>query len=399
MSPADDHAPADGAVPAPRQNAAQRRVEPEPPMLSTAGSAAVTAGFSPDWEIPPGEILQAELDARNLTQAELAMRTGLTPKHINQVIRGVANLSSDTALRLERALGIPSHIWNALEANFQDHRARQKARETLADHRSWLPRFPISYLITRGVFAKNDDELTRIEKLLAFFQVADPDAYDRVWTEPVAAGFRRSQHTEADPYATAVWLRFGAHSAEDRECKPYDSVGFAQLLPKLTRLTMLPDREAFAELQQQCARVGVAVEFEAEVRGSRANGAARWLNPTRAMIILSGRYRYHDIFWFSFFHEAAHLILHPKRRTVVHVENGGDDADGQESAANAYATAILVPPLHSEKLIPSTTADEARKIAQDIGVDPGIVAGQLAHRYGTWNRYAKLRRKLQDLKS
>jgi HTH-type transcriptional regulator/antitoxin HigA len=365
--------------------------------MSTAGSDVVASGFSPDWEIAPGEILQAELDARNLTQAELALRTGLTPKHVNQVVKGTASLSSDTALRLERALGIPSYIWNKLEANYQDHRARQKARKSLTDYKGWLRRFPTTELINHGVFARNDDELTRIERLLAFFRVADPDAYDKVWTEPVAAGFRRSQHTDVDPYATAVWLRLGERLAETRQYKPYDSGGFARLLPELTQLTLLPDREAFTKLQQQCAKVGVAVEFEAEVKGSRANGAARWLNPTLAMILLSGRYRYHDIFWFSFFHEAAHLLLHPKRRTVVHVENGGDDIDGQETAANDYAAATLVPPPHSEKLNAGTTADEACQIAQDIGVHPGIVAGQLCHRYNAWNRYVKLRRKLDSL--
>ncbi len=200
-------------------------------MLSAAGSEFIASGFSPDWTIPPGDILQEELDARNLTQAELALRTGLSPKHINQVVKGVASLSADTALRLERALGIPSHFWNRLEASFQDHRTRAKTRDSFAAHASWLRRFPISNLVGRGIFARDDGELARIEKLLAFFQVADPDAYDKVWTEPVAAGFRRSQHTGVDPYATAVWLRLGERSAAIRSCATYDPTGFAQLLP------------------------------------------------------------------------------------------------------------------------------------------------------------------------
>ena len=177
----------------------------------------------------------------------------------------------------------------------------------------------------------------------------------------------------------------------------YDPVRFARLLPQLTSLTLLPDREALATLQQQCAQVGVAVEFQLEIKGSRANGAARWLNATLAMIVLSDRYRYHDIFWFSFFHEAAHLLLHPKRRTFVHAEGRGDNVDGQEAAADEYAAQILVPPTYSENLTEKTTVDQARRIAQKIGVHPGIVAGHLCHRYQTWSRYAKLRRKLESL--
>lgn len=357
------------------------------------GPGDAVSGFSPDWSMPPGEVLQAELDARGLTQAELASRTSLSAKHVNQVIKGNASLSADMALRLERALGIPSHVWNALEANYQDQLTRAKAREGLARHESWLRRFPLRELIERGIFADNDDDLTRTEKLLAFFQVADPDAYDKVWAEPVAAGFRRSQHASVDPYATAVWLKLGERSAETMECRPYDSSAFARLLPVLPELTLKSDQQAFADLQRECAAVGVAVEFELELQGCRACGAARWLNPEKAMILLSGRYRYHDSLWFAFFHEAAHLLLHPKRRMVVDLDGSGDDTDGQESAANELAASILVPAQYAERFTDRTTADQARQVAQEIGVHPGIVAGRLGYLYGTWSKYARLRRR------
>lgn len=392
MTESDDPARVGGSRPPPGQSD-----DPKRSVLSAAGSEFIASGFSPEWTVSPGEILQDELDARNITQAELALRANLTAKHINQIIKGVASLSSDTALRLERALGTPSHFWNILEATFQDRRARDKMRESLAVHASWLRRFPTPVLIARGIFAKGDDEVTRIEKLLAFFQVANPDAYDKVWTEPVAAGFRRSQHSDVDPYATAVWLRLGERSAENRSCDTYDPNGLAELLPALRGVTLLPDQLAFRKVQQECAGVGVAVEFEHEVKGSRANGAARWLNATRAMILLSGRYRYHDIFWFSFFHEAAHLLLHPRRKTVIDLDNAGDDADGQESAANQFAATTLVPPHYAARLGEHTTAEGVIEIAREIGVHPGIVAGQLAHQYSTWSRFAKLRRSLKIL--
>jgi HTH-type transcriptional regulator/antitoxin HigA len=367
-------------------------------MLSPVTSTMSRSEFSPDWAIAPGEILQAELDARGLTQAELAARTNLSTKHVNQVVKGVASLSPDTALRLERALGIPSGAWNRLEAIYQDHRARQKARDSFTQWTAWLRLFPLRELIDREVLATDDDEPTRIEKLLSFFRVADPDAYDKVWAEPVAAGFRRAQYTDVDPYATALWLRLGERSAEARPCAPYDARGFAELLPRLRELTLQPDKDAFKELQRQCAMVGVAVEYEPDVKGSRATGVATWLGPAKAMILLSGRYRYHDIFWFSFFHEAAHLLLHPKRKAVVHLENNGDDADGQESTADDFAASTLVPSPHSERLTAQTTVVETHQIAHDIGVHPGIVAGRLCHLHGNWKRYAKLRRKLESLR-
>jgi HTH-type transcriptional regulator/antitoxin HigA len=357
------------------------------------------AGFPPDWLQPPGKILQAELDARDLTQAELAARANLSAKHVNQVIKGTASLTFDMALRLERTLGTPASFWNRLEANHQEQRAREKARtEWARNHLGWLHNFPIPVLIERGVLAASDSDVTMLERLLSFFQVADPDAYERLWAEPVATGFRRTQRTNADPYATAAWLRLGERSAENTACQPYDSVAFARLLPTLRRLTLQPDdQKAFATLRQECAAVGVVVEFEPELPGCRACGAARMITPGKALILLSGRYRYHDIFWFAFYHEAAHLILHPKRRMVVDLDLSGDDADGQESAANAYAATTLIPDEYTDQLTDRTTAPRATELARDIGVHPGIVAGRLSHMQRNWTRYSRLRRKLQPL--
>lgn len=374
------------------------RSQPGSAGVQKAPDVPEPAGFLPDWSMTPGEVLQQELDKRGLTQAELASRANLSAKHVNQVIKGNASLSADMALRLERALGIPSRVWNALEANYQDQRTRASARESLARHKDWLDRFPSAELVSRGIFGCEDDDLTRIEKLLAFFRVADPDAYDRVWAEPVTAGFRRAQHISIDPFATAVWLRLGELSAETAKCAPYDSHAFARLLPDLPALTLRPFGQALVELRHRCAAVGVAVEFEPDVKGARACGAARWLSSSKAMILLSGRYRFHDILWFAFFHEAAHLLLHPKRKIVVDLEDGGDNSDGQESAANEFAASILVSPQYAVRLNAQTTADQARQLAIEIGIHPGIVAGRLGHLYNKWPRYSRLRTKL-DLSS
>ncbi len=176
----------------------------------------------------------------------------------------------------------------------------------------------------------------------------------------------------------------------------YDSQAFAELLPTLPELTLKDDHLALADLQRECGAVGVAVQFVAEVKGCRASGAARWINPGKAMILLSGRYRHHDSFWFAFFHEAAHLLLHPKRKMVVDLI-GADDADGQESAANDYAASILVPPPYAERLTERTSPAEAVRIASEIGIHSGIVAGRLGHLYNTWPKYARIRRRLEIL--
>lgn len=70
--------------------------------------------YVPDYLVSPGEILAEYLEAYGMTQTELADRTGLTKKTINEIIRGKSPITPETALKLERSLGRPAHFWNNL---------------------------------------------------------------------------------------------------------------------------------------------------------------------------------------------------------------------------------------------------------------------------------------------
>ena len=72
-------------------------------------------GLSLDLLVHPGETIKEILDERIMTQEELAIRTGYSPKHINEVVRGKKDISSEFANRLEYALGIPAHFWMNLQ--------------------------------------------------------------------------------------------------------------------------------------------------------------------------------------------------------------------------------------------------------------------------------------------
>ena len=61
--------------------------------------------FAPDWVAIPGETIVDLLEERGWSQADLAARTGFTTKHVNLLLKGMAPINEETALRLERVLG------------------------------------------------------------------------------------------------------------------------------------------------------------------------------------------------------------------------------------------------------------------------------------------------------
>src|SRR5207249_11702800 len=76
-----------------------------------------------------GQTLQETIDAVGIDQRELAVRSGLSAKHINQIIKGIAPITHDTAIRLERVTGVPARMWNNLETNrSEEHTSELQSR-------------------------------------------------------------------------------------------------------------------------------------------------------------------------------------------------------------------------------------------------------------------------------
>lgn len=354
--------------------------------------------FEPDYAVAPGETLRETLEAQGMPQAELARRTELSTKHVNQIIQGQAPISPETALALERATRVPARIWNSLEANFQAQRIRVAQRGRLdPDDLAWLRRFPAAELARRGAIRGSNDPHLLYEQLLAFFGVAGRSAWENIWMSPRAA-FRQSAAFKADAYAVAAWLRLGELEATEIDTQPFDRSGFRAALDEIRGLVTHQPREFQPRMVDLCAQVGVAIVFVKEVKGTRASGACRWLSPRKAVIQLSLRYRWEDHFWFSFFHEGGHIYLHGKRRMFVDLPSGSSDemvSDGQlESEANEFAAELLIPAEAAERLGDLETRSEIVDFASELKVPPGIVVGRMQReRFLGWHQHNDLRRR------
>src|SRR6266571_179023 len=110
-----------------------------------------TPTWQPDWAVAPGEILLEALQDRGMTQAELAQRMARPPKTINEIIKGKAAITAETAIQLERALGISARFWNNLESNYREAMARIQSAMELEKEADWARRFPVKALEKFGL--------------------------------------------------------------------------------------------------------------------------------------------------------------------------------------------------------------------------------------------------------
>lgn len=82
--------------------------------------------FRTDRLVPPGEVLLEELQYREMTQSALAKTMGRPLQVINGIVLGKKAITADTALQLERALGVSAELWMNLESSYQLAKARKK---------------------------------------------------------------------------------------------------------------------------------------------------------------------------------------------------------------------------------------------------------------------------------
>jgi HTH-type transcriptional regulator / antitoxin HigA len=335
-------------------------------------------GWQPDWAVAPGENLLEALRDRGMTQSELAQRLGRPLKTVNEIVKAKAAITPETAIQLERVLGISARFWTGLETQYRDSLARQEAQRELARQSDWATSFPIADLVKHGLMGRGNSKAETLANLLSYLGVSSPAAFNRFNS---AAAYRASPAFEASPKAVAAWLRWGEIEASRIDTAPFDARRFRQVLVEVRGLTRrMPFDQIFKRVKSLCASAGVAVVVTPELSGTHLSGASRWLG-SKAVIQLSMRYRTDDQLWFTFYHEAGHLLSGSRHRDFV---DGSEDTttlsgDHDEELANNFARDVLLPPGDYRSFLEANDFSRAsiRTFAKEQQVASGIVVGRL----------------------
>ncbi|BAZ28007.1 plasmid maintenance system antidote protein [Cylindrospermum sp. NIES-4074] len=342
-----------------------------------------TRPFTPDWVSPPGDTIADVLEERDWTQAQLAERLGYTTKHTSLLINGKAPITEETALKLERVLGSTAAFWLRYEAQYRAALARIEEENRLHGWISWLDQLPVKELMNQGIIpkcnliAKNKPGV--VKKLLQFFGVASPEDWQKCYASMEVA-FRRTREEQSDVGAISAWLRLGEIEAEKLDCPKYSKPKFEKAVREIRSLTVLPPEEFAPQMQQLCREAGVVLVLVPSIKRSHVSGVARWLNPHKALIQLSLYGKTNDRFWFNFFHEAAHILLHNKENIFLDEWDSGESLESEpEREADQWSREFLIPPKFEGELAQLKSKADVVDFAERISIHPAIVVGRLQH--------------------
>jgi plasmid maintenance system antidote protein VapI/Zn-dependent peptidase ImmA (M78 family) len=346
---------------------------------------------------PPGETIATILRERGVTAEQFAATLQRTKHEVEDLLGGRLEISPDMAGLLAAVLGASVAFWLNREGRYRSDLARLRGVASRPDSLGWLAEVPVKEMVKYGWVEPASDQVTMAAALLRFFGVATVESWREAYSDVLqAVAFRTSPMFESLPGAVAAWLRQGELAAAGIACESWDPARLRGQLPALRALTREKDPGVFLpELVRLCAECGVAVVALRAPKSCKASGATKFITPTKPLLLLSFRYLSDDHFWFTFFHEVAHLLLHGDDYLFLE----GDDllSTKEEEEANTFSAETLIPPeFLAEMLRLPADGVKVMRFAKRVGVSPGIVVGQLQHRGRLrWNQLDNLKRRYQ----
>lgn len=327
----------------------------------------------------PGDTIFETIEHIKMSQVELADRMGKTPSKINDLISGKEPITVATALQLERVLGIDAQFWLNREMLYREKLSRIEQEEALEECKAWLKMQPIRELKICGYLKTEKVGSVMAEECLKFYGVAAPNQWESLYVNQfVSASFRKSVAHKSSLGGLAAWLRIGEIEMRKLKLNSYNKEIFKQNLLEIKNLVRSHPEDFASRLQKYCLNSGVGLIYTICIPKAPISGVARWIggNP---LIQLTDRYKSNDHFWFTFFHEAGHILLHGKKDVFVEELDAYENDPQKELEADNFANRLLLPEDVVAGLPDNITEKDIRQIARKYNTHPAIVLGHLQH--------------------
>ena len=329
----------------------------------------------------PGETLAEKLEEMGMGPKEFALRSGKPEKTIIAIINGASSITADMAVQFENVTRIPANFWINNQRSYDEYQARLRHEESLKAAFPWAKNFPIAEMIRKNWIPAVSSSIEKASALLSFFGFADPSAWEEYYMkQELKVAFRISLCHTNEPYAISAWLRQGELQALALGQVEFSEKAFRDVLPEIRQIMVSRPDDFFTQLQALCLTAGVKVVYTPQLPKAPISGCTRWLNDT-PLIQLTNRYKRYDIFWFTFFHEAGHIIKHGKKDIFLEIEGYTENETDKESEANEYAASWILTKQQEAEIVRNLPLQdlEIKRYAAKFNTHPTLIVGRLLH--------------------
>ena len=337
--------------------------------------------YHPQISFHPGETLAEKLEELGMGPKEFAIRSGKPEKTVIAILKSKSSITPEMAVQFEHVLKIPAHFWLNMQRSYDEYIARQERQDLLAESTNWAKNFPITDMVKKGWLPAKTTIEEKTSELLAFFSISNHNSWeDYYFKQQLKVAFRISLAHTKEPYAISAWLRKGELQAAELPTKHYENRNFKESLPKIKSIMAKHPDNFFRQLQQVCLESGVKVVHTPCINKAPINGSTRWINDT-PLIQLTGRYKRYDNFWFTFFHEAGHILLHGKKDIFLENIDYSEKDKQKEKEADNFAIKWTLSKEEQAEILQRfrITIEDVIEFAEKFNTHPSIIIGRLQH--------------------
>jgi len=331
----------------------------------------------------PGDSIQEHINHIAMSQAELAERLGRSIPKLNELIKGKAPITKETATKLEYVLDVPASFWLNLERSYQDELLEIEQMEHLAQCEEWVSSFPLAKMKSFGLLPDTRKKNELANSLLKFFRVASPMQWSDIYNGSSLAFKIELRHT-SEPQAISVWLRIGELQADKIKVTSFDKKVLRNSLDKIQDISYQHSDTWLEELQALCASCGVALVYTPCIAKAPIYGATRWIkNNSVPLIQMTDRKKDYNAFWFTFYHELGHILYHGKKDIFIDGIESITPDNEKEAEADAFAARMLLSDKERNELFqyPNFDRELILQLSKKFKKHPGIVVAQVQRRY------------------
>lgn len=340
-----------------------------------------------NYAVAPGAYLEEWIDEHDLSQQQVADMLGSSRKQVNEIINGRAPITSETAMRLERVVGIPARTWLRYEATFRADRARIADEQDLTKYADEIDPQAAAYLRQIGATTatrKNSGVL--VSDFLAFHRCGTWDAYLHLHETAAKGDYTLAALKDAgahiDVTLLTTWLRAGELTQEfelGRKCE-YTASNLQRRLPELRNRAASPDSDMLNDVAEVLAEIGIVFLVVDPPAKFPLLGMTRWIDKRVPVIQQTGRWGRDGFFIWTFFHELGHVLNDPRGEMHLEYSTEKKRNSAAETGANKFAMNVLFGDGGLDPFKGLTSNRDIARTAREIGVSPGVAVHQMHRR-------------------
>lgn len=348
-------------------------------------------GLSREMIIHPGETLKEVLEDRGMTQLELSIRTGVTPKHISTIVSGEKNISASFAKKLEYALNIDAEFWMNLQTAYDKELIVFDEINSITEKELSVAKqlkSVFDFLINKTLVPACSLAEQKVLELRKFLNVSNLTSIPSL----VSSGaFRVQTKVTVDEYTLYAWQRICEVITDDIQVERFDlseqKERIIDVIPELKQLMFKNQEEFVPELKKILAEIGIAFSIAPCFKGAPVQGFIKHTNDEKTILCMTFRQKKAEIFWFSLFHELGHLVNGDSKQKFIDFESVESE---QERKADIFAQNKLLNRKEYGRFIKEGdfSLNRIKLFAKNQNVLPCIVIGRLqSEAYLKWSDF------------